>query len=173
MTINFYTSLSVQINPFFLCIWHTARVFIVFNNSCFRLAPGDIQELSYVLVAAVSLCSSSAGLEPGHSLWLQVAPFVLFLGVCLLGRELELFSGGFFCFKSSSTVWQGTISPLLSLTLYLTSGINFPPCLSLLAEQPASTGIYFPRWCLSSLILCGFLSPECQVGVLCASRTLS
>lgn len=153
MTINFYTSLSVQINPFFLRIWHVTRVFIVFNNLCFRLAPGDIQK------HFGNSCFSVQFFSRIRARPLPVTArgsFSAFLRSLFAWQGTWTVSRGLFCFKSFCTVWQGNISPLLPLTLYLTSRVKFPPCPSLLAEQPTSTEVYFPRWCLSSLILSGF-----------------
>lgn len=88
-------------------MFDTWLVFIVLNNLCFRLAPGGTHVLSYILVAAFSLCSSSAGSEPGHPLQLHVAPFLPFLGVCWLGRELELFLEDYFALKVSALFDKG------------------------------------------------------------------
>lgn len=76
--------------------------------------PRDLQELSSSLVTAVCLCSSSAGLEPGHSLQLQVAPFLPFLGVCLLSRELKLFLEDYFALKVSAPFDEDNQSSPLS-----------------------------------------------------------
>lgn len=141
MTMNFSMNITFSSDRSFLPLCLTRASFIVFNNLCFRLAAGAIRELSYILVTAFSLCSSSAGLEPGHPLQLQVAPFLPFLGACLLGKELELFLEDYFAVEVSSLFDRGHW--VLSSLWACISRVNFPSCPRLLAEQPTSTGFIF------------------------------